>query len=467
MSVQQTRENTSTAMVPYESPKTSQEFLQSEQQRLTNEVFRRSIEQAKYCERTIFSPALKRVQMDAYLQKMVHERGFRGTVLIKRNGDVFFCRAYGPKNERELNLVDTRYPISSMTKMITATAIMKLFQEGKIKSLDEPINRYLPPVEFRNRLFDRITIRHLLSHTSGLGCYGVCDEDENREKILFAERELYKLSLIELFLAKYYPKSSNDEEMEKFMAGEISEFLPTSLKEEYRGITVSDVLAHELDRTDRTQDLKYQKINKLYHLLGDHVQEFGGGLLFEPGTNESYSNTGYFLLGQIIKFSSKAPSYEAYIQKEIFDRLGMTRSGFASDYDETLDSRGFTKESNELPCTIVNRFKTHVSKANSAGEVLSTVRDMAIFDMGLYDDTFLKLEIREMMFTPSEANPYYGLGFCIFEPKQVIGHAGANKGFNSVLMRDVKNKNLFCILANVMSPNAMCPEILDNLLKLM
>ena len=132
---------------------------------------------------------------------MANERGFRGTVLIKRNGDLFFCKAYGPKNERELNSVDTRYPISSMTKMITATAIMKLFQEGKIKSLDAPINRYLPE-EFRNRLFDRITIRHLLSHTSGLGCYGVCEEDENREKMLFTEKELYKLSLIELFLAK-------------------------------------------------------------------------------------------------------------------------------------------------------------------------------------------------------------------------------------------------------------------------
>jgi CubicO group peptidase (beta-lactamase class C family) len=449
----------SMAIVPYQPRQSSEEFLRSEQERITNDVFKKTLAQAKYCEVTIFSPTLKRAQIDAYLQKMEKENGFRGTVLIKRNGDVFFCKAYGPKNERELNAVDTRYPISSMTKMITATAIMKLYQEGKIKSLDTPINQCLPQ-EFRNSLFDRITVRQLLSHTSGLGCYGVCDEDESREKILFTEKELYKLSLIELFLAKYKPEPLD----------EISKFLPSSLKEEYRGITVSDILAHELDRTDKTHDLKYQKINKLYHLLSDNLQELGGGLLFKPGTEEAYSNTGYFLLGQIIKFTSKAPSYEAYIQREIFDRLGMSKSGFACDYDKTLDARGFARENRELPCSIVKRFKTHVSKANSAGEVLSTARDMAIFDIGLYDNTFLKPEIREMMFTSSEGTPFYGLGFCIFEPKQVIGHTGGNKGFNSVLMRDIKNKNLFCILANVSSPDTidtMCSDILDNLLHLM
>ncbi len=86
---------------------------------------------------------------------------------------------------------DDIFRIASMTKAITATAVMMLYEEGKF-SLDDPISKYIP--EFKNptvltsfRFSDstyrtepaksEITIRHLLSHTSGLG-YGMIDGDE-------------------------------------------------------------------------------------------------------------------------------------------------------------------------------------------------------------------------------------------------------------------------------------------------
>ena len=91
---------------------------------------------------------------------------------------------------------DVIFRIASQSKAITATAIMMLWEEGKFR-LDDPISKYIPEFEIANILdtFNeadssftvkpadkKITIRHLLTHTSGLG-YGVIDGDDRIRKI--------------------------------------------------------------------------------------------------------------------------------------------------------------------------------------------------------------------------------------------------------------------------------------------
>ena len=92
-----------------------------------------------------------------------------GVVLIGHNGKVVYRKAYGMRSlepGREAMTVDTIFDLASLTKSIaTATSVMKLVQEGKVR-LNEPVAAYLP--EFAKNGKSDITVRELLTHFSGL-----------------------------------------------------------------------------------------------------------------------------------------------------------------------------------------------------------------------------------------------------------------------------------------------------------
>jgi CubicO group peptidase (beta-lactamase class C family) len=119
--------------------------------------------------------------------------------LMVRNGKIVHWKAYGMADNQSGKVLkrDDIFRIASQSKAITATAVMMLWEEGKFR-LDDPISKYIP--EFKNaqvlKSFNyadttwtgepvktEITIRHLLTHTSGIG-YGVIDGDE-RFKLLY------------------------------------------------------------------------------------------------------------------------------------------------------------------------------------------------------------------------------------------------------------------------------------------
>lgn len=62
---------------------------------------------------------------------------------------------------------DTLFRIGSLTKQFTAAAIMQLIEQGRV-SLDDPITRFLPNFPMQGH---RITVEHLLNHTSGIHDY--------------------------------------------------------------------------------------------------------------------------------------------------------------------------------------------------------------------------------------------------------------------------------------------------------
>jgi len=107
------------------------------------------------------------------LEQMVDGKKIHGAVFsVYRGSDKFeWNGASGNMN------INSRYSIASITKMYTATVIMKLVEEGRIK-LDDPISKYLPSemIEelhvYQGKDYSQeITIRHLLSHRSGLADY--------------------------------------------------------------------------------------------------------------------------------------------------------------------------------------------------------------------------------------------------------------------------------------------------------
>jgi CubicO group peptidase (beta-lactamase class C family) len=138
-------------------------------------------------------------RIDRMLEEAVSEGEIPGGVaLISRNGDIVYHRAFGMSNKAEglPFRKDDIFRIASQTKAITATAVMMLWEEGKFK-LDDPIANYIPAFgqtgvldsfneadsSFTVKPLERkITIRHLLTHTSGIG-YGWIDADDRFRKM--------------------------------------------------------------------------------------------------------------------------------------------------------------------------------------------------------------------------------------------------------------------------------------------
>ncbi|MGB5507848.1 serine hydrolase domain-containing protein, partial [Robiginitalea sp.] len=144
-------------------------------------------------------------RIDQMIEEAIAEGEIPGGVaLIARNGKIVYHKAFGQSNA-ELGTAFEKndiFRIASQTKAITSTAVMMLWEEGHFQ-LDEPISKYIP--EFENTgvlatfvesdssfttspLSTPITIRHLLTHTSGIG-YGMIDGDPRFRKA-FAKAEI-------------------------------------------------------------------------------------------------------------------------------------------------------------------------------------------------------------------------------------------------------------------------------------
>ncbi len=109
-------------------------------------------------------------QLDRLITRY-HDLGlFNGSALVAQGGKPILRKGYGEANMEWhiANTPDTRFRLGSITKQFTATLVMQLVEQGKI-DLSAPITRYLPDYPKTNG--DRITIKHLLTHTSGIPGY--------------------------------------------------------------------------------------------------------------------------------------------------------------------------------------------------------------------------------------------------------------------------------------------------------
>ena len=163
-------------------------------------------------------------RIDAMCKEVVEKGQIPGVVaLVARKGKIVYYKAHGMADNPSGRALkrDDIFRIASQTKAITATAVMMLWEEGQF-GLDDPIEKYIP--EFKNAqvldtLFEDgtyqtipvnkpITIRHLLTHTSGLG-YGVIDPDPRMKKI-YADA-----GIVDAFTAEYLTIKENVKKLAK------------------------------------------------------------------------------------------------------------------------------------------------------------------------------------------------------------------------------------------------------------
>ncbi len=149
------------------------------------------------------------LRLNKYLTENEQQGLFQGAVLVLQNGKIIINKGYGLKNiEKNLyNDPTTRFDIASLTKLITAIAILQLAQKGLL-DLYTSIDKYLP--ELPKNIATNITIFQLLTHTSG---YKLKDIDGFREDIAKTNSlsEVYQIHL------KHLPK------WDKFTSFKVSE----------------------------------------------------------------------------------------------------------------------------------------------------------------------------------------------------------------------------------------------------
>lgn len=98
----------------------------------------------------------------AIVEPRAADGSFSGVVLVARGKDVLFEKAYG----RGISL-STPFDIASVGKMFTGVAVAQLVERGRL-GFDQPVGAYLPPALADTDIGRKVTIHHLLTHTSGV-----------------------------------------------------------------------------------------------------------------------------------------------------------------------------------------------------------------------------------------------------------------------------------------------------------
>ena len=121
----------------------------------------------------------------AYVERLAARDVFSGTVLWAKGGVPIYRAAFGEANKdfAVKNTIDTKFNLGSMNKMFTAVAIMQLVEAGKV-SLEDTLGKYVRAGQMRPDVLSKVRVKHLLTHTSGLGSY-FSDEWDRQSRALY------------------------------------------------------------------------------------------------------------------------------------------------------------------------------------------------------------------------------------------------------------------------------------------
>ena len=315
-------------------------------------------------------------RMAQIVQSYADAHQFMGDVLVARDGQVLFEKSYGYADlEWQVpNSNDSKFRLGSMTKQFTAASILLLEERGKL-STDDPVKKYIPDAP---AAWDKITIYHLLTHTSGIPSFtGFPD----------------------------------------YHASEAKTMTPDQLVAWFK---------------DKPLD-------------------------FAPGTDWRYSNSGYVLLGYLIEKIS-GDTYANFLQKNIFDPLGMKDSGYDSN-NAILPYRtsGYTPGPNGPQ----RAGYIDMSIPFSAGALYSTTHDLLKWEQGLFGGKVLSAAELKKMTTPFKQDYACGLMVTQVNGHTQISHGGGIEGFNTEMAYFADQNLIIIALGNL---NGSAPdEIVANL----
>lgn len=138
--------------------------------------------------------------IDNYVETFLAEHRIPGaSIAILHNNKVFYSKEWGVTGSEKKVTAKTPFLIGSISKSLTGLAIMQLVEEKKVR-IEDPVQKYIPWFTSKNqRAASQITIKHLLSHTSGISGYsGFAVADQGSKDIHAIKNTTKSLSNIEL-----------------------------------------------------------------------------------------------------------------------------------------------------------------------------------------------------------------------------------------------------------------------------
>jgi len=307
-----------------------------------------------------YAQALDRAKLDQFFDRLAEKNKAMGSLVIVKDGKFLYTRAIGYSQingtEKKPLTAANRFRIASITKMFTATMILQLVEEGKLK-LTDTLDKFFPQVPNAQK----ITILQILSHRSGI------------------------------------PNVRRDQATWK--PGE--------------PVTKDEMLA----------------------LIVKGAPEF------EPDTKNSYSNSGYFLLGLILEKLTGKP-YEQALEERINSKIGLK---------DTYQATGRIDVNKGEALTYINTgsdwkqgFETHPSLGF---QLISTPGDMAKFIQSLFD---LKLISQDSLNQMKTMRDDEGLGMVTFTfaGKTFYGDTGGGDNYGSWLAYQPEEKLVVAYTTN-------------------
>jgi CubicO group peptidase (beta-lactamase class C family) len=348
-----------------------------------------------------------RVQdLDQYFRLLAANRNFNGAVLVAEHGKIVFERSFGYSDfaEHRLNRKDISFPIASVSKLLTATAILQLVQQDRIQAAD-PVVKYLPTFPF-----PEITIRHLLSHTSGLPPYNAFF-DSLQEKS--PDRVFTNADFLPGLDAKRLPL-----------------IYPPGAKGNYDNINYI-VLALVLEKASGESYRSY---------IDKHILRPAGM------TRTRFMPLPY----QYAELRSSAAFSYPHIYPHLWSDVPL--------------------RANTVPYVVSY---WHAYAFTGFGDYVSTTHDLLKLDQAYYGGSLLSKSIQDTAFTPiklndgSEDPEGFGMGWEMEKDQsqgKIVYHSGAATGLSCILLRNITKQQTIILFDNAHS-NAH--QIADDVLKIM
>jgi len=178
--------------------------------------------------------------------------------------------------------------------------------------------------------------------------------------------------------------------------GKLIDYLPEFTKEKGKNITIHQLMTHTAGITGEGRIPNLTDIEKEYYSrerLLDCIME--RDLIYEPGKGREYSNFGYALLGLVIERIS-GKSYDEVLQEKICEPAGM-KNTLEDITAQPIENRAIGYNYNYFTGLEVASF-LDMSFCLGAGQLLSTVEDLYLFDKALYSNKLLNENSKDLFF---------------------------------------------------------------------
>ena len=336
--------------------------------------------------------AEKLTAIDHWLLALSKKRKFNGAILISKDNKPDLMKTYGYQDFKREKLLthQSSFRLGSVSKQFTAMALMILNNQGKLK-YDDSVQKYLPSFPYRD-----VSIRHLLTHTSGIADY-----------MNLALKEYFSLfTKIGFYM--------NQSMVNLFYNGEPSEY-----KDHYTILTSNDVL----------------------NMVGKYSEK----RLFVAGGKYVYSNTGYVILSLVVEAVS-GQTFESFLDREIFVPLNMENSSFWNLFTKP------GKLSNRVQGTNGKRLNDYswMDGVSGDGSVFLSIEDFLKWDRALKNHTLIpryKFDKALVPFVSSKGDTtFYGFGWSLSKEGTSISHGGSWLGAVTYIYRKLDTDAMFVLL---------------------